>query len=73
MDVLWAPVGVDEGASLTFDLSIPPEYLAQRRPSEFAIGLDHYHVDHVISCWCCSSQFRSKTGFDLFFSFVTFI
>lgn len=68
MDVLWVPVGVGEGLSITLDLSIPQEYLAQRRFSEFAIGLDHYHVNHIIFWWwCCSSQFRIKTVLKLFF------
>lgn len=41
-------MGVGEGVSSMFDLSIPQEYLAQKRFSEFAIGLEYYHVNHNI-------------------------
>lgn len=61
--------GCGGGVSITFDLSILQEYLAQRRFSEFVIGLDHYHVNHIFWWWCCSSQFRIKTVL-IFFSWL---
>lgn len=48
MDVLWAPVSVDDEVSIIFALCIPQGHLAQRSFPEFAVGLVHYHVNHII-------------------------
>ena len=69
MDVLRARVGVTAEVSITRDLSILQEYSAQRRFSEFAVSLDHYHVNHDLFC-CRSSRFRIKTVLGNVFFFV---